>query len=187
MEEELQLYLDDAKERMEGTIKHLDKELLKIRAGKASPNMLDGVLVASYGSNSPIKHVASVGTSDARTIVIQPWDKTMIAPIEKAILQANLGFNPDNNGEVIRINVPILTEERRRQLVKQVKMESENAKVGIRSTRKETNDEIKLLEKNGLSEDRAKDAEEEVQQLTDNFSKQIDNLLEKKETEIMTV
>ena len=109
MEEELQLYLDDAKERMEGTIKHLDKELLKIRAGKASPNMLDGVLVASYGSNSPIKHVASVGTSDARTIVIQPWDKTMIAPIEKAILQANLGFNPDNNGEVIRINVPILT------------------------------------------------------------------------------
>ena len=187
MEEEVQLYLDDAKERMQESIKHLEKELLKIRAGKANAGMLDSVLVESYGSNTPIKHLANVGTSDARTILIQPWDKAMIAPIERAIMQANLGFNPDNNGETIRINVPPLTEDRRRDLVKQVRQECENAKIAIRAARKDTNTEIKKLEKDGLSEDVSKDAEDKVQKLTDSYTAKIDKILIEKEEDIMTV
>lgn len=187
MNEEVELYLDDAKEKMEDAISHLEKELRKIRAGKAHPQMLDDVKIDYYGTESPLNRVANVGTSDSRTIVIQPWDKNMIAPIEKAILKANLGFNPANNGELIRINVPALTEERRKELTKHVRSEGENTRVSIRTTRRETNDEIKKLKKEGLSEDDAKTAEDEVQKLTDKFIDEVDKLLEKKEEEIMTV
>jgi len=187
MEEELQLCLDVTKDSMEHAIKHLEKELVHIRAGKAAPSMLDGVLVEYYGTNTPLGQVANIGTSDARTIVIQPWDKKIIPDIEKAILKANLGFNPDNNGEVIRINVPVLTEERRRLLVKQVRAEGENTKVSIRATRKDANEELKKLKKEGLAEDSEKRGEEEVQEMTTKYTKKVDELMEKKEREIMTV
>ena len=187
MDEELQMFIDDANENMQNTIDFLNRELIKIRAGKASPNMLDGVFVDYYGTNTPLSRVANVGISDARTLVIQPWEKTMIAPIEKAIQQANLGFNPDNNGDIIRINVPVLTEERRRNLVKQVKNEGESAKIGIRKARKDTNDELKKLKKDGFSEDAIKSGEDEVQDLTNKFIVIIDNLIDEKEKEIMTV
>jgi len=187
MNEEVELFLEDAQEQMNSAIEHLDKELLKIRAGKATAGMLNGVFVDYYGSNTPLNQVANVGTSDARTIVIQPWEKAMIQPIEKAILKANLGFNPVNNGELIRINVPVLTEERRLQLVKQVKDKAEETKIQIRRTRRDTNDELKKLQKEGLSEDMEKDAEAEVQKLTNQFSDKIDKLTEEKEAEIMTI
>lgn len=187
MEEELQFCIDETTEQMENAIEHLEKELLHIRAGKASPTMLDGVTVECYGTNSPLNQVSNVGTSDARTIVVQPWDKNLIPDIERAILKANLGFNPDNNGEVIRINVPVLTEERRCTLVKQVKSEGENTKISIRTSRKDANEEIKKLKKDGLSEDAAKGGEEEIQELTNKFVKKVDELVDKKEEEIMTV
>lgn len=187
MNEELNMYIEDAKERMEKAIEHLNNELRVIRAGKANPGMLSNIMVDYYGTLTPLQQVSNVGTLDARTISIQPWEKSMIGPIEKAILAANLGFNPQNNGEVIRIAVPPLTEERRKQLVKQVKSEGENARVSIRNARRDTNDEIKKLQKDGLSEDIAKDAEEEVQKLTDKFNKKVEELLEQKEEEILTV
>jgi ribosome recycling factor len=187
MTEEVQMYLEDAKEKMEAAVDHLEKELLKIRAGKASPSMLNGVMVDYYGSMTPLAQVANVSVPDPRTIAVQPWEKTMISPIEKAIMNANLGFNPDNNGEIIRINIPALTEERRGDLVKQSKAECENAKVSIRNARRDTNVELKKLIKEGLSEDLEKDAEAEVQNMTDSYGKKIDAMLAEKEKDIMTI
>jgi ribosome recycling factor len=187
MEDELSFILDHAKEQMQKTVSHLESELLKIRAGKATPQMMDGIYVDYYGVNSPLANVANVNTPDARTIVVQPWEKSMLGPIEKAIQAANLGLNPQNDGSIIRINIPILTEERRRDLVKQSKAEAEHAKVGIRSIRREANESIKKLQKDGLPEDLAKDGENKVQQLTDNFIIKVDEKLDKKEKEIMTV
>lgn len=187
MEEEIQFMMDVAREKMDKAISHLETEFTKIRAGKASPQMLDSIYVDYYGTNTPLNQVANVGTPDAKTIAIQPWEKTMIEPIEKAILAANLGLTPMNNGEIIRINIPALTEERRRDLVKQIKNECENARVGVRSARRDANDEIKKLQKSGLSEDMAKDKESEIQDLTDKYIKKVDELFELKEKDIMTV
>lgn len=187
MHEEAQLLLDDCKERMELTISHLEKELLHIRAGKANPAMLDSVHVDYYGSMTPLNQVSNISTPDPRTIGVQPWEKKMIPVIEKAIMAANLGFNPDNNGEVIRINIPPLTEERRKGLVKQAYKEGENAKISIRAARKNANEELKKLLKEGLPEDMEKDAEKEVQSYTDDFVKKIDILVSAKEKDIMTI
>ncbi len=187
MTEEVNMYLDDAREKMEKAIEHLKNELMSIRAGKADPNILNGIFVDYYGTNTPLEQVSNINTPDARTIAIQAWEKNMISVIEKAIMAANIGLTPVNNGELIRLNVPPLTEERRKELVKNVKAEGENAKVSIRSIRKDTNDEIKKLEKEGLSEDMAKDAEAEVQKLTDNFSKKVDEIVEAKEQDVLTV
>ena len=187
MTEEVQFVIDEASERMDKAINHLEAELATLRAGKANPRMLDSVMVDYYGSQTPISQVANIGTPDAKTIAIQPWEKTMVEPIERAIINANLGFAPMNNGEVIRINVPALTEERRITLVKQVNSEGENAKVSIRSTRKDANNDIKKLEKDGLSEDEAKTAEDEVQKLTDNYGEKIDQIIKAKEEDIMKI
>jgi ribosome recycling factor len=185
--EEVNMILEMADDAMKSAIDHLRKELLKIRAGKAHPTMLDGIFVDYYGSKSPLNQVSNVNTPDARTISIQPWEKSMLEPIEKAIMMANLGLNPQNNGEIIMINVPPLTEERRKNLVKQSKTEGEHAKVSVRNARKEANDEIKKLQKDALSEDLAKDAEERVQKLTDKYIQTVDELLSVKEKDIMTV
>ena len=185
--EEIDFILDSTKESMEGSVAHLEKEFLNIRAGKASPAMLGGVKVDYYGSATPLSQVANVNTPDARTITIQPWEKSMLQPIEKAIMIANLGFNPMNNGDNIIINVPALTEERRRDLVKQAKAEAEDAKIGVRNARKDANNDIKKLEKEGVSEDVCKSAEDDVQNLTNAFIKKIDELLAAKEAEIMKV
>ena len=187
MQEEIELILEDAKERMDKALEHLDNELGKIRAGKANPKMLEGVLVEYYGSMSPLTQVANLSTPDPRTIAIQPWEKQIIGAIEKAIMTANLGLNPDNNGEIIRINIPPLTEERRRDLVKQAKKECEDAKVSVRNTRRDSNDELKKLIKEGLSEDLEKDAEADVQKLTDSFIKKVDEMFDVKEKDILTV
>lgn len=187
MQEEVDFVIEHCKERMDAAIKHLEKELVHIRAGKASPSMLDGVQVEYYGTMTPLNQVSNVSTPDARTIAIQPWEKGLIPVIEKAVLAANLGFNPDNNGEIIRINIPALTEERRKQLVKQVSQEGETAKVSIRTARKDANDSLKKLLKEGLSEDMEKDAEEEVQKMTDSYGKKVDALVEVKEKDIMTI
>jgi len=185
--EEIDFILDSTKELMEGSLAHLEKEFLNIRAGKASPAMLGGVKVDYYGSATPLSQVANINVPDARTITVTPWEKNMLHPIEKAIMIANLGFNPMNNGDNIIINVPALTEERRRDLAKQAKVEAEDAKIGIRSARKEANTDIKKLEKDGLSEDVCKGAEEEVQDLTNAYIKKVDELLVLKEAEIMKV
>ncbi|MFW6043447.1 MAG: ribosome recycling factor [Marinilabiliaceae bacterium] len=186
MEDDVQILIESTEEKMEKAIEHLDRELGKIRAGKANPKMLDGVFVEYYGAMTPLQQVASVNTPDARTIAIQPWEKGMIGPIEKAIMGANLGLNPDNNGDVIRINIPPLTEERRQGLVKQVRKEAEDARISIRNTRRETNDELKKLKKDGLAEDIEKDAEDRVQKLTDKYIGKADKLIEEKEKEIMS-
>lgn len=185
--EEIDFILDSTKESMEGSLAHLEKEFLNIRAGKASPAMLGGVKVDYYGAATPLSQVANINTPDARTITVQPWEKSMLQPIEKAITIANLGFNPMNNGENIIISVPALTEERRRDLVKQAKSEAEDAKIGVRNARKDANTDIKKLEKDGMSEDICKGAEDDVQKLTDSFIKRIDDLLAHKEAEIMKV
>ncbi|MBN1821412.1 MAG: ribosome recycling factor [Prolixibacteraceae bacterium] len=187
MQEEADFVLEQCKEQMEEAIKHLEKELVHIRAGIATPAMLDGVLVEYYGSMTPLNQVSNVGTPDARTIAIQPWEKKIIPDIEKAIMAANLGFNPENNGEIIRINIPVLTEERRKDLVKQVHKEGEAAKVSIRTGRKDANDSLRKLQKDGLSEDLEKDAEAKVQQFTDDFVKKINILVEAKEKDILTI
>ena len=187
MSEEVLLYIDDAKDKMSKAISHLENELVKIRAGKANPSMLHGVVVDYYGSKTPLAQVSNINTTDARTLVVQPWEKTMIDPIEKAIFAANLGLTPINNGEMIRINVPALTEERRHSLVKNVKHEGENAKVSIRNARRESLEEIKKLQKEGIPEDEIKRAEEDMQKMTDNYSKKVDEVLHRKETEIMIV
>lgn len=187
MQEEVEFVLDHCREKMASAIEHLEKELVHIRAGKANPAMLEGVLVDYYGSQTPLNQVSNISTPDARTIAVQPWEKNLIPEIEKAIINANLGLNPDNNGEVIRINIPVLTEERRKSLVKQANQEGEHAKVSVRGARKESNDSLKKLQKDGLSEDLEKDAEEEVQQLTNEFGKKIDALVKAKEEDIMTI
>ncbi len=181
------MYLDDAKERMQKALVHLEEELAKIRAGKATPAMLKDVKVDYYGQPTPLTQMSNVGTADARTIVIQPWEKKMIGEVEKAILKANLGFNPTNNGEIIRIQVPELTEERRQQLSKMVKQEGENAKIAVRNIRRDTINEIKKLEKEGVSEDESKEGQEEVQKITDEFTKKIDKIIEAKQADIMSV
>ncbi len=184
MNEEIQFILDTAKEAMDNAISHLERDLLKIRAGKASPSMVSNVMVDYYGSQTPLNQVANVGTPDAMTIAIQPWEKSMLQEIEKAIMVANLGFNPMNNGESIIINVPPLTEERRRELAKQAKAEAENAKVSIRNARKEANNDAKKVD---TSEDVHKNAEIDVQELTDTYIKKVDQIYGVKEKEIMTV
>lgn len=185
--EELELYIDTAKEGMVGALQHLEKELSKVRAGKANPGMLDSVKVEYYGVMSPLSQIANVSVPDAKTIFIQPWDKSAISAIEKAILAANLGFNPQNNGEVIRILVPPLTEERRKQLVKQIKSLGETAKIAIRNTRRDTIEEIKKLKKEGLSEDLAKEGEEKVHKMHEDYIKKVDTIIAAKEKEILTV
>lgn len=187
MTEEIKFILDSTKESMNGSVAHLEKEFLNIRAGKASPQMLGGVYVDYYGSQTPLSQVANVNTPDARTITVTPWEKAMLQPIEKAIMIANLGFNPMNNGDNIIISVPPLTEERRKDLVKQAKAEAEDAKISIRNARKDANTDIKKLEKEGTSEDICKTAEDDVQKLTDAFIKKIDEHLVIKEAEIMKV
>ena len=184
MEEEIQFILDGTKEAMENALKHLEKQLLTIRAGKASPAMLNSVMVEYYGSPTPLSQVANVNTPDGRTITVQPWEKTMLQEIEKGILVANLGFNPMNNGESIIINVPPLTEERRKELAKQAKMEAEDAKVVIRNARKDGNSELKKMD---LSEDLEKNLNIDIQELTDAHVKRADDILTAKEKEIMTV
>lgn len=187
MTEEIDFILDSTKESMEGSIEHLEKSFLNIRAGKASPAMLGSVFVDYYGSATPLAQIANINVPDARTITVQPWEKAMLHPIEKAIMIANIGFNPMNNGEVVIISVPPLTEERRRDLAKQAKSEAEDAKVGIRNARKDANTDIKKLEKEGTSEDVCKTAEDQVQVLTNNYIKKIDEILVAKEAEIMKV
>jgi ribosome recycling factor len=187
MNEEITFYLDIAKEQMQECVSHLEVILSKIRAGKASPQMLRTVYVDYYGSSTPLSQTANVSTPDAQTISIQPFDKTTIPLIEQAIVNANLGFNPSNNGEKVIISVPPLTEERRRDLVKQTKVEIEKAKVSSRNIRQKTNDEIKKLAKEGMSEDLVRDAEEQVQELTNQFTKKFDSIFATKEAEIMTV
>ena len=185
MNEDIIFIIDSTKEAMEKAVKHLEKQFVNIRAGKASPAMLGSVLVDYYGSQTPLSQVANVNTPDGRTITVQPWEKNMLQAIEKAIMIANLGFNPMNNGDILIISVPPLTEERRRDLAKQAKVESEDAKVGIRSARKDANNDIKKTE--DASEDIQKNAEADVQALTDKYVKKIEELLASKETEIMTV
>ena len=185
--EDVELYLEDGNDRMNKVLNFLKDELGKLRAGKASVQMVDGITVDYYGSQVPFSQVANMSTTDSRTLVIQPWEKKMIEKIEKAIFAANIGITPVNNGEVIRLCVPPLTEERRKALVKQVKTKVEEAKVSIRNIRRDTIEEIKKMQKNGLSEDMAKDAEEEMQKSTEQFYKKIEEIGSKKETEIMTV
>ncbi len=187
MTDESILCLEEAEEGMSDAIDHLKKEFQKIRAGKASPSMLSGVLVDYYGMSTPIERTATINTPDARMIVVQPFDKSTIHDIEKAILNAGLGFNPQNEGELIRINVPPLTEERRLDLVKQAKVVAEDTKIGIRNTRRNANDEAKKLEKEGVSEDEVKQLMDEVQELTNSYSKKIDDYLDIKEKDILTV
>ncbi len=184
MNEDIEFILDTAKESMDNALKHLEKEFLNIRAGKASPAMLGSVMVNYYGSQTPLNQVANVNTPDGRTITVQPWEKNMLQEIEKGIMVANIGLNPMNNGDTIIINVPPLTEERRKNLAKQAKAEAEDAKIGIRSARKDANSDIK---KSDISEDLQKNAEIDIQNLTDKYVKTIDDILEVKETEIMTV
>jgi len=179
------MYLDEAKVQMNKTLTHVGHELTKIRAGKANPAMLDGIVVSYYGTNTPINQVASLTAPDARTIFIKPWERGMIPEIEKAILNANLGLNPQNDGQQVIINIPMLTEERRKQLVKQVGQECEHGKVGIRTVRKDTNELLKSIK--GVSEDDIKKAEEQVQSMTNEFIGKIDALMKKKESEIMTI
>ena len=181
MNEEVKMYMDEAKEQMQNALVHLENELAKIRAGKANPKILNDVLVDYYGSPTPLSQVANITAPDPRTIAVQPWEKNMLGPIQKAIMNANLGFNPDNNGEVVRINVPPLTAERRKELVKQSKGVGETAKVSIRNARRDAIDEFKKMVKSGLPEDEAKDAEDEVQKITDSYNKKIDEILTAKE------
>jgi len=183
--EEIELYLEEAKETMTKAFNHVGLELTRIRAGKATASMLDGVQVSYYGAMSPLSQVSSVTTPDARTIFIKPWEKSLIQEIERAIMNANLGLNPQNDGLQVIINVPMLTEERRKQLVKQVGQECEHGKVSVRNIRKETNEQLKKIK--GVSEDDIKNAEENVQKLTDDFIARIDGLMKKKEAEIMTI
>lgn len=183
--EDLDLILGVAKDQMQGALKHLEREFTKIRAGKASPAMLSSVIFEYYGNPTPLNQAANVNTPDGRTITVQPWEKHLIPEIEKAIINSNLGFAPSNNGDMIIINVPPLTEERRKELSKIAKAEAENAKVGIRSARKDANNDIRKVD--DISEDIIKDYETRVQNLTDKFVKQVDDFFDAKEKEIMTV
>ncbi|GAA4097392.1 ribosome recycling factor [Mucilaginibacter panaciglaebae] len=187
MSELVKKQITEAKAAMDRAIDHADNELNKIRAGKASPSMLDDIFVDYYGTATPLNQVGSVNTPDARTIVVQPWEKSLLGAIEKAIMEANLGVNPQNDGVIIRINVPPLTEERRRDLVKKAKSEAENGKIAIRNVRKDANEKIRKLKAEGVSEDEMKTGEAEVQKLTDAYIIKVDQLSEAKEKDIMTV
>lgn len=187
MQEDVDEAIELAKMSMDSSIEHLQRELSKIRAGKANPAMLGSIMVPYYGSPAPLNQVANVSTSDARTLVIQPWEKTMLAPIEKAIFEANLGLTPMNNGELIMINVPALTEERRREFVKRAKDLGEDAKISIRNARREAIDEVKKAVKGGYPEDAGKRSEDDVQDLTNDYGKQVDDLIKAKEKDIMTI
>ena len=187
MTEDIISIIEVADEQMKKAISHLEAELVKIRAGKANPQMLDGIVVDYYGSPMPINQVANISAMDARTLSIQPWEKNMLQPIERAIIAANIGINPQNDGNFIRLFLPPLTEERRKELVKKCHGEGEHSKVAIRSIRREAIEGIKKLEKNGLSEDAAKDAEAEVQQVTDKFTAVVEKHLAAKEKEIMSI
>lgn len=179
--------LDAAQAKMEKTIEHLAEELASVRAGKASTNLLNGITVDYYGSETPISQVASVTVPDARTVLVQPWEKNLIAAIEKAILVANIGLTPSNNGEHIRLNIPPLTEERRKDLVKQIKADAETARISLRSIRRDAVEAFKKAQKEGMPEDVAKDGEDATQKLTDKYAKKVEDLFAEKEKEIMTV
>lgn len=187
MSDDVQLVLETAEESMQKAISHLESELVKIRAGKANPQMLEGITVDYYGTPTPLNQIGNVTVADARTLTVQPWEKNMLQPIERAIIASNIGINPQNDGVIIRLFLPPLTEERRRELVKRCLGEGENAKVAVRSIRREAIEQIKKLQKNGLSEDEAKDAEADVQELTNKQIAQIDKHLALKEKEIMAI
>ena len=179
--------LNDASARMQKAIDHLEEELLNVRAGKASPNVLNGVMVDYFGSQMPVSGTASVTVPDAKTILIQPWDTNMLRPIEKAIIDSNIGLTPSNNGETLRLPIPPLTEERRKELVKQSRAEAEPARHSLRNARREAVDAFKKAQKEGMPEDESKDGETQSQKLLEKFSKALDEVLAKKEKEIMTV
>lgn len=187
MNELISLQLDDCKDGMTKAVAHTESELTKIRAGKASPGMLDGIYVDYYGTPTPLSQVSNINTPDARTIVVQPWEKNLLSTIEKAIMDSNIGLNPQNDGSIIRLAVPPLTEERRRDLVKKVKEETEKGRVAIRNIRKDSNEQIKKLKNDGASEDEIKLGEAEVQKLTDTYIAKVDQLAELKEKDIMTI
>lgn len=187
MNEEAILIMDVAEEKMRKAVDHLVEALLGIRAGKANTNILKGIMVDYYGSQTPVSQVASITVPDAKTVLVQPWEKNMIPAIEKAILVANIGLTPSNNGEHIRLSIPALTEDRRKELVKQVKAEGETARVSLRNARREAVDAFKAAQKNGMPEDMAKDGETGAQKLTDKYNKLVDEALAEKEKEIMTV
>ncbi|MEG0498312.1 MAG: ribosome recycling factor [Alistipes sp.] len=181
------MIIDEATDRMTKALAHLEEELLAVRAGKASTNVLNGVIVDYYGAQNPVSGVASITVPDARTILIQPWDKNMLRPIEKAILDSNIGLTPSNNGEQIRLSIPPLTEERRKELVKQVRGEAETARISLRNARRDAVEAFKKAQKEGMPEDVAKDGEGTSQKLLEKATKQLDAILDKKEKEIMTV
>ena len=187
MSEELELINLDTASAMNKAINHLETELIKIRAGKANPNMLDGIVADYYGAPTPIAQIANISVLDARTISVQPWEKKMLQPIERAIMASNIGINPQNDGNFIRLFLPPLTEERRKELVKRCNAEGENGKVTIRNIRRDALEQIKKLQKDGLSEDAAKDAEAEMQQITDSFISLVEKHLASKDKEIMAV
>ena len=187
MSDEVEFCLEEAKEGMHNAVLHLEKEFQKIRAGKASPQMLDGVKIDYYGVLTPIDQAANVHTPDARQIIVQPWDKSVLGLIEKAIMAANLGFNPKNEGEILRISVPALTEERRKDLVKKAKAETENARISIRNIRRIANETAKKLKKDGIPEDEIEKMEDDIQKITDMFIGKVDKVFEIKEKDIMTV
>ncbi len=187
MSQELNKIIDEATELMSKAVDHLESELLKIRAGKATPNIVDGIVVDYYGNPTPISQVGNISVADARTLTIQPWEKNMLQPIERAIIGANIGINPQNDGNLIRLFLPPLTEERRRELVKRSQGEGEQSRIAIRNLRRDAMEQVKKLQKNGLSEDVCKDAENSIQQVTDNAIAAVDKCLTIKEKEIMTV
>ena len=187
MSDELTLIIEESTESMDKAINHLQSELIKVRAGKATPNIVDGIVVDYYGNPTPIQQVGNISVADARTLTIQPWEKNMLQPIERAIIAANIGINPQNDGNMIRLFLPPLTEERRTELVKRAQNEGEQSKVAIRAIRRESMEQIKKLQKNGLSEDVTKDAENSIQVLTDKYISLVDKYLGTKEKEIMTV
>ncbi|MGN6492765.1 MAG: ribosome recycling factor [Agriterribacter sp.] len=187
MSEDVSLIMDVSEDSMKKAIGHLETELTKVRAGRANPQMLDGLVVDYYGTPTPINQVGNISVVDARTLTIQPWEKNMLQPIERSIIAANIGVTPQNDGTIIRIFLPPLTEERRRELVKKVHAEGEHSKVAIRNIRRDAIEEIKKLLKNGLSEDVGKDAEKDIQQLTDKFIALVDKHLASKEKEMMAV
>ncbi|MEI7490515.1 MAG: ribosome recycling factor [Bacteroidota bacterium] len=187
MNEEIEFTIEEAKEGMQNALHHLEKEIQKLRAGKASPQMLEGVKIDYYGVMTSIDQTANISSPDARQIIVQPWDKSVLGLIEKAIQAANLGFNPKNEGEILRIVVPPLTEERRRDLVKKAKAEAENAKISIRSIRRSANETAKQLKKDGVPEDEVDKLEADIQKVTDEFITKVDKILEIKEKDIMTV
>ncbi|HOW39278.1 MAG TPA: ribosome recycling factor [Bacteroidales bacterium] len=187
MNEEIELITEETEDRMKKAVEHLEHELARLRAGRSNPALLDGISVDYYGVHSPLSQVSNINTPDAKTILIQPWEKTMLGTIEKAILAANIGLTPVNNGEVIRISIPPLTEERRHQLVKQVRNEGETAKISVRNARKWANDELKRLLKEGLPEDLEKNAVDHVQEMTSSYNTKIDKVMAQKEKDVMTV